>query len=204
MAKSTTVTKTKTATKTANTKTKKTEKTDGEKKEKRAPTLYQAFVAANLPKWNAANPDRKKEGMAEVARMWRESDENPNKGQAPKEKKPKEPKTKEPKAKKATATKSKPKSTPKPKKKARRLRLRPRRASPPARMLLHVSLSPVTLLCPVHLLLFIVCLSVYSVFFAVVTAASAIELCMNDTTVLCCSLSRVMATAVSIPSPSFL
>ncbi|KAJ7835731.1 hypothetical protein B0H14DRAFT_2795378 [Mycena olivaceomarginata] len=105
-------TKTKTATKTANTKTKKPD-ADVEKP-KREPTAYNIFIATNLPKWNAANPDRKKDGMAAMGKLWAEADENPNKGK-PVVKRTK--KAKEPKDDTKKATKSKSTTKGKPKKK---------------------------------------------------------------------------------------
>ncbi|KAJ7696626.1 hypothetical protein B0H14DRAFT_3529710 [Mycena olivaceomarginata] len=38
-------------------------------KPKREPTAYNIFIATNLPKWNAANPDRKKDGMAAMGKL---------------------------------------------------------------------------------------------------------------------------------------
>ncbi|KAF7341693.1 hypothetical protein MSAN_02067700 [Mycena sanguinolenta] len=107
MAKTATVTKSKTATKDANTKTKKAE--DKADKPKRPPSAYNIFIKENLPKWNEAHPDRKKEGMAEMAKLWANAEENPNRGKAKKDSKAKKD-AKEPKAaskSKSTASKSK-------------------------------------------------------------------------------------------------
>ncbi|KAG6827382.1 hypothetical protein H0H92_012038 [Tricholoma furcatifolium] len=98
MAKTATVTKTKTATKTANEKTRKP-KADKADKPKRDPTPYQLFCKKHMKAWNDANPGRAKEAMSQMAKLWKDSPENPNRGAEPKPRKAKEPK--EPKAKAA-------------------------------------------------------------------------------------------------------
>lgn len=78
-------------------KPKKEKKTPGEKK---PITAYQQYMKDQLPIWKSSNPDvPHKDAFSAVAKLWKEADENPNKG---KESKPKEPKTKAPpKSKKA-------------------------------------------------------------------------------------------------------
>ncbi|KAJ7231159.1 hypothetical protein B0H12DRAFT_217902 [Mycena haematopus] len=108
MAKTATVTKTKTATKAATTKTKAKKTDDNGEKKKREPSAYNIFVRTNLPKWNEAHPDRKKEGMGEVAKLWANAEENPNRGKpVTKKGAPKAAKEAKPKA---AAAKSKSKS----------------------------------------------------------------------------------------------
>ncbi|KAJ7661338.1 hypothetical protein DFH06DRAFT_373060 [Mycena polygramma] len=111
MAKTATTTKTKTATKDANTKTKAKKADDGGEKTKRAPSAYNIYVSENLKKWNEANPDKKKQGMAAVAAMWKDAPENPNRGKTVEKRAPKAKKEKEPKAdaKKPSKSKAKPK-----------------------------------------------------------------------------------------------
>ncbi|KAG5651403.1 hypothetical protein H0H81_008761 [Sphagnurus paluster] len=104
MAKTATVTKTKTATKEANDKKTRKPKADKADKPKREPTAYQLFCKANMKKWNDANPGRAKEAMGEMARQWKDAPENPNRGAEPRARKPKEPKAKAA-PKKAAATK---------------------------------------------------------------------------------------------------
>ncbi|KAF4615836.1 hypothetical protein D9613_012374 [Agrocybe pediades] len=65
MAKTATVTKTKTATKSANEKTAKPKKDDGEEKPKRELSAYQKFCKENMKKWNEENPGRRKEAMSQ-------------------------------------------------------------------------------------------------------------------------------------------
>ncbi|KAG2107421.1 uncharacterized protein F5147DRAFT_697198 [Suillus discolor] len=75
------------ATKRANTKTSKADKED---KPKRAPSAYNLFVQAHMKEWKEAHPGAPiKEAMAEIAAMWREAPENPNRGKEPKPRKPK-------------------------------------------------------------------------------------------------------------------
>ncbi|KAJ7921417.1 hypothetical protein B0H13DRAFT_2318535 [Mycena leptocephala] len=109
MAKATTVTKTKTATKEANTKTKK-----ADAGETRA-FAYNTFVSTHLPKWNEENPGRKTEGMAAVrrCRYVGQAPENPNRGKPVVKRAPKEKKAKEPKADTKKTPKSKSKAKPK-------------------------------------------------------------------------------------------
>lgn len=113
MAKTATETRTKAATKAANTKT-KAPKADVEDKPKRAPSAYQTFCKEKMKTWNEENPGRAKEAMAAIAAMWRDAPENPNRGQEPKQRKAKEPKevkekpVKEPKAPKEKVVKEKP------------------------------------------------------------------------------------------------
>ncbi|KAF8150244.1 hypothetical protein B0H34DRAFT_862861 [Crassisporium funariophilum] len=101
MAKTATETTTKTATKTANSRTRtKADKPAAADKPKREPTAYQIFCKEHMKKWNEAHPGRAKEAMSEIALMWKDAPENPNRGQEPKARKPKAPKEpKEPKAK---------------------------------------------------------------------------------------------------------
>ncbi|KAG5340095.1 hypothetical protein C0989_002797 [Termitomyces sp. Mn162] len=99
MAKTATATKTKTATKTANDK-KTRPKADKADKPKREPTAYQLFCKKHMKAWNDANPGRAKEAMTQMAKLWKDAPENPNRGAEPKARKAKEPKApKEPKAK---------------------------------------------------------------------------------------------------------
>ncbi|THH29465.1 hypothetical protein EUX98_g4712 [Antrodiella citrinella] len=59
---------------------------------KRAPSLYNKYVAENLKTWREANPDRPvKEAMSAVAAQWRDAPENPNRGQEPKKRSKKVP-----------------------------------------------------------------------------------------------------------------
>ncbi|KAJ8595142.1 hypothetical protein M405DRAFT_929712 [Rhizopogon salebrosus TDB-379] len=89
MAKSETESKTKAATKRANTKTSKAVKED---KPKRAPSAYNLFVQAHMKEWKDSHPGAPiKEAMAEIAAMWRDAPENPNRGKEPKARKTKEP-----------------------------------------------------------------------------------------------------------------
>ncbi|KAG6889082.1 hypothetical protein C0995_003935 [Termitomyces sp. Mi166 len=108
MAKTATVTKTKTATKAANDK-KTRPKADKADKPKREPTAYQLFCKKHMKAWNDANPGRAKEAMSQMAKLWKDAPENPNRGAEPKARKmkepkaPKEPKAKAPRKKKAAA-----------------------------------------------------------------------------------------------------
>ncbi|KAG8213491.1 hypothetical protein J3R82DRAFT_12030 [Butyriboletus roseoflavus] len=87
MAKTTTVTSTKTATKRANA---KTVKQDKENKPKRAPSAYNLFVQAKMKEWKENNPGVPiKEAMVEIGALWRDAPENPNRGKEPKSRKPK-------------------------------------------------------------------------------------------------------------------
>jgi len=77
----------KAATKKANTKTAKAPK---EKKEKRPPSAYNVFCAANMKPWIEAHPDNKKGAMKAMGEMWAKAPENPkntastNKSKVPK------------------------------------------------------------------------------------------------------------------------
>jgi len=106
MAKTETVTKTKTATQDATEQKTRRSKADKEEKPKRSPSAYQVFVKANLKAWNEANPGRSKEIMSQMALLWKDAPENPNRGEG-KARKPKEPSSKPSKA----APKSKKKAT---------------------------------------------------------------------------------------------
>ncbi|KAH0832846.1 hypothetical protein J3R83DRAFT_11773 [Lanmaoa asiatica] len=87
MAKSTTVTSTKTATKRANAKPSKQDKED---KPKRAPSVYNLFVQVKMKEWKENNPGVPiKEAMSEIGALWRDAPENPNRGKEPRSKKPK-------------------------------------------------------------------------------------------------------------------
>ncbi|OJA10100.1 hypothetical protein AZE42_07533 [Rhizopogon vesiculosus] len=89
MAKTETESKTKAATKRANTKTSKADKED---KPKRAPSAYNLFVQAHMKEWKESHPGAPiKEAMSEIAVMWRDAPENPNRGKEPKARKTKEP-----------------------------------------------------------------------------------------------------------------
>ncbi|KAG1720713.1 uncharacterized protein EDB91DRAFT_1177422 [Suillus paluster] len=87
MAKTATESTTKAATKRANAKTSKADKED---KPKRAPSAYNLYVQAHMKEWKEANPGAPiKEAMSEIAVMWRDAPENPNRGKEPKARKPK-------------------------------------------------------------------------------------------------------------------
>ncbi|KAG2071152.1 hypothetical protein BDR04DRAFT_1098844 [Suillus decipiens] len=87
MAKSATESTTKAATKRANAKTSKADKED---KPKRAPSAYNLFVQSHMKEWKDAHPGAPiKEAMSEIAAMWRDAPENPNRGKEPKPRKPK-------------------------------------------------------------------------------------------------------------------
>ncbi|TDL21670.1 hypothetical protein BD410DRAFT_828909 [Rickenella mellea] len=89
MPRTATATTTKTATKRANAKTTKA-KEDKPEKVKRAPSAYNIFMGIHLKKWREEHPGGSvKEGMTEVAAMWRDSPENPKRGQPPAVRKPK-------------------------------------------------------------------------------------------------------------------
>ena len=88
-------------------------------KPKREPSAYQMFCKDNMKKWNEENPGRAKEAMTQVHRfscpaprfywhflsaqqialLWKDAPENPNRGQEPRARKPRVPKVREPKAK---------------------------------------------------------------------------------------------------------
>ncbi|KAJ6624374.1 hypothetical protein B0H10DRAFT_2006963 [Mycena sp. CBHHK59/15] len=117
MAKTATVTKTKTATKDANTKTRAKKSDDGAEKKKREPSAYNVFVSKNLKKWNEEHPNDKKGGMAAVAALWADAPENPKRGQpVTKRAPPKAKKEKDDDAKKAPKSKPKAKASAKAKK----------------------------------------------------------------------------------------
>ncbi|KAF7974259.1 hypothetical protein HWV62_13040 [Athelia sp. TMB] len=81
---------TKAATKGVNTKTKEPK----EKKEKRAPTAYNTFTSTHMKALKETNPGKQNsELMKDVAALWRDSPENPRRGQAPRPRKPKAKKT---------------------------------------------------------------------------------------------------------------
>ncbi|KAF8920582.1 hypothetical protein CPB85DRAFT_1428660 [Mucidula mucida] len=64
--------------------------TDKENKTKREPSAYNKFVSAQMPIYKAANPDvNPKTALKEVSGMWRDSEENPNRGKPVKSKKKK-------------------------------------------------------------------------------------------------------------------
>ncbi|EJC98552.1 uncharacterized protein FOMMEDRAFT_23423 [Fomitiporia mediterranea MF3/22] len=109
MPRAATQTATKAATRTANTKTKKG---DGEGKAKRAPSAYNVFMGEQLKIWKENNPGTPiKEGMAAVAALWRESPQNPKRGQAPAEPKAKKAKADKENAKKPSSKKPKSKAS---------------------------------------------------------------------------------------------
>ncbi|KAF9045834.1 hypothetical protein BDZ89DRAFT_1056730 [Hymenopellis radicata] len=63
---------------------------DKENKTKREPNVYNKFVSAQLPIYKAANPGvDSKTAFKEIAVMWRDSEENPNRGKPVKSKKKK-------------------------------------------------------------------------------------------------------------------
>ncbi|KAG7451467.1 uncharacterized protein BT62DRAFT_927171 [Guyanagaster necrorhizus] len=65
-------------------------KTAKEGKAPREPSKYQQFMSVQLKLWKEQNPDRSaRDAMKEVAVLWRDSPENPNRGKAPKPKKKK-------------------------------------------------------------------------------------------------------------------
>lgn len=109
MAKSATVTKSKSATKDATEKRTRRPKADKEDKPKREPSAYQVFVKANMKAWNEANPGRSKEAMSQMALLWKNAPENPNRGKDTKARKPKDTASK-PALKAAPKSKSKSKS----------------------------------------------------------------------------------------------
>ncbi|KAF8306354.1 hypothetical protein DL93DRAFT_221802 [Clavulina sp. PMI_390] len=85
MPKTTTTTTTKVA-KENSTKAPKAEK----EKSKRPPSAYNLFMQREMPAWKAKNPDAAhKDAFTAVAKMWGESDENPNKGKPKKQAAPK-------------------------------------------------------------------------------------------------------------------
>ncbi|KAI5120568.1 hypothetical protein M0805_002518 [Coniferiporia weirii] len=106
--------KTKVATKAANTRTSKVKDEDKPVKAKRAPSAYNLFMQKELQEWRKNNKDGKiKDGMVAVAALWRDSPENPKRGQTPAAKKAPKPKVskenakekvKKPKAKKKEAS----------------------------------------------------------------------------------------------------
>ncbi|KAF8995229.1 hypothetical protein BDQ17DRAFT_1545255 [Cyathus striatus] len=50
-------------------------------KPKRPPTLYNLFIKENTKKWREAHPeDSYKNAFKEVAKMWKDAPENPNRG----------------------------------------------------------------------------------------------------------------------------
>ncbi|KAK0236253.1 hypothetical protein EDD85DRAFT_839962 [Armillaria nabsnona] len=74
----------KAASKVSKTKTAKEDKTP------REPSKYQQFMSVQLKLWKVQNPDRSAtDAMKEVAVIWRDSPENPNRGKAPRPKKKK-------------------------------------------------------------------------------------------------------------------
>ncbi|KAK0500092.1 hypothetical protein EDD18DRAFT_1459884 [Armillaria luteobubalina] len=59
-------------------------KTVKEAKTLREPSKYQRFMSVQLKLWKEQNPDRAPtDAMKEVAAIWRDSPENPNRGKAP-------------------------------------------------------------------------------------------------------------------------
>ncbi|KAK0194128.1 hypothetical protein F5146DRAFT_1134898 [Armillaria mellea] len=65
-------------------------KTVKEVKTPREPSKYQQFMSVQLKLWKEQNPDRSAtDAMKEVAVIWRDSPENPNRGKAPRPKKKK-------------------------------------------------------------------------------------------------------------------
>ncbi|KAF8869059.1 hypothetical protein BD779DRAFT_1424917, partial [Infundibulicybe gibba] len=75
-------------------------KADKADKPKREPSAYNIFCKANMKVWNEANPGRAKEAMGEMAKLWKDAPENPNRGKDVKSRKPKATKeSKEPKTK---------------------------------------------------------------------------------------------------------
>jgi len=106
MPKAATETKTKAATKSANTKPK-----EGKTKTKRAPSAYNLFMAEHLKKWREENPGQPhKSGMSAVAALWKDAPENPNRGKEPGEKKKAEKENKKAKAAAAKAAEKSDKS----------------------------------------------------------------------------------------------
>ncbi|KAF5328139.1 hypothetical protein D9758_016722 [Tetrapyrgos nigripes] len=66
------------------------DKPAGEKKQKRPPSAYNLYIKNNSAKWKEENPGKKQsEMMKEMAVLWKDADENPNKGREPKPKKKK-------------------------------------------------------------------------------------------------------------------
>ncbi|KAK0485024.1 hypothetical protein IW261DRAFT_1460004 [Armillaria novae-zelandiae] len=65
-------------------------KTFKEVKTPREPSKYQQFMSVQLKLWKEQNPDRAPtDAMKEVAVIWRDSPENPNRGKAPRPRKKK-------------------------------------------------------------------------------------------------------------------
>ncbi|KZP20680.1 hypothetical protein FIBSPDRAFT_954374 [Athelia psychrophila] len=88
MAKASTDKSTKSATKDANART-KAPKAEKEKKEKRAPSAWNIYMGEHLKTIKEATGKTGPEAMKEVAALWKDAPENPNRGKEPKARKPK-------------------------------------------------------------------------------------------------------------------